>query len=182
MITNNELVNKSIADILDQIKSICNMFGKSRHVLSLSMASASSLPPSHDFSSELAKISDNIPSLSAQIGSFNSSNSSLPTRPVSPPSIPIPKAVTPIPTAPVSILRNNTPIVTSTPVLPPSRPRSRASTPKPPFDPYSNFSVHRINEGHIWFSEKAATLPDDYISWWAHVLTIARWGPTKPNG
>ena len=180
IIVNNESISKSISDIQDQIKSIHKMFGKSRYSISASMSSASSASPPQDLSSELAKISENISSLSAQIGSINSLNSSLPTRPASPP--PVPKVATPAPTVPVSILRNNTPIVSSAPALPPSRPCSHTSTPKPPFDPYSNFSVHGINEGHVWFSEKASTLPDDYITWWARVLTIARWGPSKPNG
>ena len=180
VIVNNKSISKSISDIQDQIKSIHKMFSKSCYSISASMTSAPSAPPSHDLLSELAKISDNISSLSAQIGSINSLNPSPPTHAVSPPSIP--KAATPAPVIPISILRNNTPIVSSAPTLPPSRPRSRASTPKPPFDPYSNFSIQGINEGHVWFSEKAATLPDDYISWWACVLTITRWGPPKPNG
>ena len=79
VISNNESIANLISDIKDQIKSIRSLFGKSHHVISASMSSSSSVPPSHDFSLELAKISDNISSLSAQIGSINSSNSFFPT-------------------------------------------------------------------------------------------------------
>ena len=142
-----------------------------------------------DFSRDLEKITSNISSLSAQIGSIQSSMKR-PASPIPhsshvsapPPHVPVPSSV-PTSRPLTSILRNATPgpSVTPRPKSPIHTP-SRPNTPKIPEDLYLNFSIENINEGHIWFTEKAISLPEDNISWWARVLSLVRWGPLKKNG
>ena len=142
-----------------------------------------------DFSRDLERITSNISSLSAQIGSIQNSMkrpsspvSHVPSVPIPPPHVSVSSSVSssrPLP----SILRNATPGPSATPrPKTPTNIPSRPNTPKIPDDLYLNFSVENINEGHVWFTEKAISLPEDNISWWARVLSLARWGPLKKNG
>ena len=188
-------VGKSI-DLITNFRTAfgksCYSFGTPRPGANLTNSaddSSSPVPsaPMPDFSRDLEKITTNISSLSAQIGSIQNSikrPSSPLTTQVSapPPHVPVP-SLAPAPRPLTSILRNATPGPSVTPrPKTPTHISSRPNTPIIPDDLYLNFSVENINEGHVWFTEKAISLPEDNISWWARVLSLARWGPLKKNG
>ena len=194
-----ENVHIDVGKSIDLITNFQTAFGKSRYSFGVPRPGANltnspdissdSVPsvPMPDFSRDLEKTTTNISSLSAQIGSIQNLIKR-PSSPIShvsapPPHVSVPPSV-PVSSRPLtSILRNATPGPSATPrpntpVHSPSRP----NTPKKSEDLYLNFSVENINEGHIWFTEKAISLPEDNISWWARVLSLARWGPLKSNG
>ena len=192
-----ENVHIDVGKSIDLITNFRTAFGKSRYSVGSilppkdgsSSPLSSSVPPSlpmPNLSRDLKKITSNISSLSAQIGSIQSS--------MKRPSSPVSHVPAPPPHASVSflvpssrplppILRNATPGPSATPrPKTPIHTPSRPNTPRIPEDLYLNFSIENINEGHVWFTEKAISLPEDNISWWARVLSLARWGPLKKNG
>jgi tetrahydromethanopterin S-methyltransferase subunit B len=110
---------------------------------------------------ELQKLSANVASLAAQMGTVQGSMSLLEKQLI-------------------DVVRPKTSNAAGNPPVPHSRPLPVSNQPNRPTTntrPEAN-----LTPGHKWFTEAANTLHENNILWWARILSMGRWGPLKQDG
>ena len=193
---NTESISKLSEDMINFRKSM----GKSRADQQLFQPSSlNTTPPQQasDVLEELRRLSANVLSLASQFGAMQNSISNLENRfssaqteetfgnPPAPSQASQPSNQLPITLSNSNPWKNtlgqNNPFDTQ-PRQPPTQKISVTDRDQHVMQEYNLNYTSNLDEGHIWFSDKAISLDTKVITAWARVVSMGQWGQLQPDG